>query len=72
MVTENRKCDTGFYSDFHKELPSNKFTSNFSKIYERLVFNSIFIYFIGQNLPTKYQSGFLPGNSWVKVVIPKP
>ena len=37
--------------------------SIFSKIYERLIVNSIFNYFITNNSFTKSQSGFLPGDS---------
>ena len=33
----------------------------FSKIFERLIFNSLFNYFIQNKLFTEYQSGFIPG-----------
>ena len=69
MLNKNRKCDTEFWSDVNKELPPNKSTSSISKIYERLVFNSIFNYSIRQNLLTKCQSRILPGYSCVSQLL---
>ena len=37
----------------------------FSKIFERLIFNSVFSYFIQNKLFTEYQSDFIPGDSCV-------
>ena len=37
----------------------------FSKIFERLIFNSLFNYFIQNKLFTECQSGFIPGDSCV-------
>ena len=37
----------------------------FSKILERLIFNSMFNFFRQNNLFTKYQSNFIPGDSCV-------
>ena len=37
----------------------------FSKIYERVIFNSIFNYFIKNILFTKSQSAFLPNDLWI-------
>ena len=41
----------------------------FSKIYERLIFNSIFSYFIKNNLFTRSQCGFLPGDSCISQLL---
>ena len=41
----------------------------FSKIYERLIFNSIFSYFITNNLFTKSQSGFYSGDSCISQLL---
>ena len=40
-----------------------------SKIYERLIFNSIFSYVIKTNLFTRSQSGFLPGDSCISQLL---
>ena len=37
----------------------------FSKVFERIIFNSLFNYFPGNKLFTEYQSGFLPGDSCI-------
>ena len=37
----------------------------FSKIFERVIYNSIFNYFISNKLFTPSQSGFLPGDSCI-------
>ena len=37
----------------------------FSKVFERLIFNSLFNYFIQNKLFTECQSGFIPGDSCV-------
>ena len=37
----------------------------FSKVFERLIFNSVFNYFIQNKLFTECRSGFIPGNSCV-------
>ena len=37
----------------------------FSKIFERVIYNSIFNYFISNKLFTSSQSGFLPGDSCI-------
>ena len=37
----------------------------FSKVLERLIFNSLFYYFIQNKLFTECQSGFIPGDSCV-------
>ena len=39
------------------------------KIFERLIFNSLFNYFIENNLFSSYQSGFIPGDSCVQQLI---
>ena len=39
--------------------------SIFSKVFERLIFNSLFNYFIQNKLFTECQSGFIPGDSCV-------
>ena len=39
------------------------------KIFERLIFNSLFNYFIENNLLLSHQSGFIPGNSCVQQLI---
>ena len=36
-----------------------------SKVFERLIFNSLFNYFIQNELLTECQSGFIPGDSCV-------
>ena len=41
----------------------------FSKIYERLIFNSIFNYFIKNNLLSKSQSGVLPCDSCISQLL---
>ena len=41
----------------------------FSKIYERLIFNSIFSYFIKNILFTRSQCGFLPGDSCISQLL---
>ena len=41
----------------------------FRKIFERLIFNSMFIHFKQNNLFTKCQSGFNPGDSCVAQVL---
>ena len=40
------------------------------KVYERLIFNSLFNYFIENNLLSPHQSGFIPGDSCVQQLIP--
>ena len=37
----------------------------FSKVFERVIFNSLFNYFIPNKLFTECQSGFIPGDSCV-------
>ena len=39
------------------------------KIFELLIFNSLFNYFIENNLLSPYQSGFIPGDSCVQQLI---
>ena len=39
------------------------------KVFERLIFNSLFHYFIEKNLLSSHQSGFIPGNSCVQQLI---
>ena len=39
------------------------------KIFERLIFNSLFNYFIENNLLSPHQSGFIPGDSCVQQLI---
>ena len=36
------------------------------KVFKRLIFNSLFSYFIENNLPLPHQSGFIPGDSCVQ------
>ena len=39
--------------------------SVFSKVFERIIFNSFFNYFLENKLFTECQSGFLPGDSCI-------
>ena len=39
------------------------------KIFDRLIFNSLFNYFIENNLLSPHQSGFIPGDSCVQQLI---
>ena len=40
------------------------------KVFERLIFNSLFNYFIENNLLSRHESGFIPGDSCVQQLIP--
>ena len=42
----------------------------FGKIFERVIYNSIFKYFNGNKLFTPSQSGFLPGDSCIAQLLP--
>ena len=55
--------------NFIKNYRSISLLPIFSKIDERLMFNSIFNYFIKNNLFTKSQSGFLPGDSCISQLL---
>ena len=41
----------------------------FSKVFERLVFNALFNFFLQNKLFTSYQSGFIPGDSCVSQLL---
>ena len=42
----------------------------FSKIFKRLIFNSLLNYFMQSKLFIKFQSGFIPGDSCVAQLLP--
>ena len=41
----------------------------FSKVFERLVFNTLFNFFLQNQLFTTYQSGFIPGDSCISQLL---
>ena len=42
----------------------------FQKMFERVIYNSLFNYFLINRLFTPFQYGFLPGNSFVAQLLP--
>ena len=41
----------------------------FSKVFERLIYNSLYNYFVQNKLSTECQSGFMPGDSCVALLL---
>ena len=52
-----------------KQLPTYIFTLICSKIFERLIFNEMFEFFIENNLTFQHQSGFKPSDSCINQLL---
>ena len=50
-------------------LSSKRLLPTFGKIFERVIYNSLFNYFQSNKLFTPYQSGFLPGDSSIAQIL---
>ena len=61
IIPAHKKEDKTLINNYHpiSLLPI------FSKIFERVIYNSLFNYFLSNKLFTRSQSGFLPGDSCV-------
>ena len=65
MVPVHKKCDKQILKNYRPVslLPI------WGKVFERLIYNSLFEYFIQNDLISPYQSGFKPGDSCTNQLI---
>ena len=65
VVPVHKKCDKQILKNYRPVslLPI------WGKVFERLIYNSLFEYFIQNNLISPYQSGFKPGDSCTNQLI---